>query len=400
MAVAVAGIIAEYNPFHRGHGWQIGAIRRELGEETAVVVAMSGNFVQRGAFAIASKHARAEMAVLGGADLVLELPSPWACATAERFARGGVSLLDATGVVTHLVFGSEAGELQPLLSAAHTVESAAYQEAVRKQLAAGVTFAAARERAAAELDGARDGALRLPNNNLAVEYLRSLAHLNSAMEPLTFPRVGAAHDSGQLQEFSSASAIRAQILAGEDWEPFVPETTARILRREFALGRGPVTVSNCERAVLAALRMLKEEELLAYDGGGEGLYHRFYDAIQAETSLDGILAAAKTKRYPMARLRRMLLQSYLRMPQAAAEETPPYIRVLAANGRGRELLREMRRRAALPVITQPGETRRMGDGINGAFADESRRTDLYTLACPDLRWAKAGSEYSTGPVIL
>ena len=398
--MAVAGIIAEYNPFHHGHAWQIGAIRRALGADTAVVVAMSGNFVQRGEFALVSKRARAEMAVLGGADLVLELPTPWAAATAECFARGGVSLLEATGVVTHLAFGSEAGELAPLQRSAAALESDAYHLRVKEHLASGVTYAAARALAAAEQAELDTHCLRMPNNNLAVEYLRQLARCGSSMEPITFPRVGAAHDSGLLEAISSASAIRRQILSGERWEELVPETTADILRREIALGRGPVTMSRCERAILSALRMMEEESFRIYDGGGEGLYHRFYNAVQSETSVEGILAAVKTKRYTMARLRRMLLHSYLRMPQAGSEETVPYIRVLAAGERGRTILKNMRKSALLPVITQPGETRKLGGRVDEAFAREARRTDLYTLACPDLRHALPGSEYSAGPVIL
>ena len=109
----MAGIIAEYNPFHRGHRWQIQTLRRLLGADAAVVAVMSGNFVQRGDFAVLEKRARAECALLGGADLVLELPSPWSAATAERFAQGGVALLAATGVVTHLAFGCETGDLGP-----------------------------------------------------------------------------------------------------------------------------------------------------------------------------------------------------------------------------------------------------------------------------------------------
>lgn len=109
--MAVAGIVAEYNVFHRGHAWQLRELRRRLGPDTAVVVCMSGNFVQRGDFAIAPKHARAEMALAGGADLVLELPTPWSTAGAEQFARGGAAVLAATGVVTHLAFGCECGDL-------------------------------------------------------------------------------------------------------------------------------------------------------------------------------------------------------------------------------------------------------------------------------------------------
>ena len=127
----MAGIIAEYNPFHRGHRWQIQTLRRLLGADAAVVAVMSGNFVQRGDFAVLEKRARAECALLGGADLVLELPSPWSAATAERFAQGGVALLAATGVVTHLAFGCETGDLGPLAAAARCLENPGWEEAGR-----------------------------------------------------------------------------------------------------------------------------------------------------------------------------------------------------------------------------------------------------------------------------
>ena len=117
--MTVAGVIAEYNPFHRGHAWQLGEIRRRLGADAGIVVCMSGNFVQRGDFAVLNKHARAEMALEGGADLVLELPTPWACAGAERFAQGGVAALAGAGVVTHLAFGSECGDLELQIGRAH-----------------------------------------------------------------------------------------------------------------------------------------------------------------------------------------------------------------------------------------------------------------------------------------
>ena len=398
--MAVAGIIAEYNPFHRGHAWQIRRLRQQLGEDTAVAVVMSGNFVQRGDFALLNKHARAECALRGGADLVLELPTSWAAATAERFAQGGVALLAATGVVTHLVFGSEAGELAPLQTAADVLESEAYQENLRHHLAQGMTFAAAREKAAEELMGEAADCLSRPNNNLAVEYLRACKRLAPDMEPVTFPRVGADHDSGEIGEFSSASAIRQQILAGGNWHSLVPEATAVVVEREIAAGRAPVSMKTCERAVLACLRRMNEEDFAPYDGGGEGLYHRFYDAVQSGTSLEEILAAAKTKRYPLARLRRVLLHSYLGVRQAAKDAAPPYLRILGANERGRSLLRQMRKYAALPVITQPAEVRRLGGDVEWLFEQEARCTDLYTLAFPELSRAKPGSEFSKSPVML
>ena len=397
--MAVAGIIAEYNPFHRGHAWQIARLRERLGEDTAVVVVMSGNFVQRGDFAICSKHARAKMALEGGADLVLELPTQWSGAAAERFAQGGVSLLEATGVVTHLVFGCECGSLSPLEQAVAAQESEEFPELLKSFLADGMTFAAARQAAAEKLVGDAAQCLALPNNALAVEYLRALKSLNASVEPVGLPRVGAAHDSAERVEFSSASAIRRAILDGDDWRSMVSDATAAILQQEMEAGRAPVTMRNCERAVLARLRCMDEEGFLPYDGGGEGLYRRFHAAVRTGSNIEEILAKAKTKRYPLARLRRMLLHSYLGILPAARGETPQYIRVLGATECGRTLLSKMRTCASLPVITKPAQVRRLGGEAERAFVRESACTDLYTLAMPELANAVPDSDFTHGVIL-
>ena len=235
--MAVAGIIAEYNPFHRGHAWQIAEIRRRLGEDTAVAVCMSGSFVQRGDFALLGKHARAEMALAGGADLVLELPTPWSAAGAEGFAQGGAALLDGTGVATHLAFGCECGDLEPLRTVAECLDSPAYHVLLRQFAGGGVTFAAARQAAVQALAGEAAECLSRPNNALAVEYLRALRERGSAMEPLALPRVGAGHDSGEESDCPSASAIRSRIFAGGDWKAMLPEASAAILSWKIASGR-------------------------------------------------------------------------------------------------------------------------------------------------------------------
>lgn len=396
--MAVAGVIAEYNPFHRGHAWQIAEIRRRLGSDTAVVACMSGNFVQRGEFAVLSKHRRVEAALLGGVDLVLELPTPWSAAGAERFAQGGVSLLAAAGVVTHLAFGSESAALESLRSAAECLERPAYHQRVRQLAGQGTAFAAARQAAVRELAGDAADCLSRPNDALAVEYLRALRR-TGGMTPLALPRVGAGHDSGEKSEYPSASAIRRMLLEGADWRTALPAGTVSVLEREMAAGRAPVRIANCERAVLARLRRMEEADFLPYDGGGEGLYHRFYRAVQSGTGVEEILSAAKTKRYPLARLRRMLLHAYLGVPQAAQGETPPYIRVLGANGRGRALLARMRTAASLPVITKPGHVRRLDGPAQRLFDAEARCTDLYALAFPDLAAAVPGLEFTAGPVM-
>ena len=397
--MAVVGIIAEYNPFHRGHQWQIAEIRSRLGEDTTIVVAMSGNFVQRGDFAAFSKHARAEMALCGGADLVIELPTPWASSTAERFAQGGVSLLAAAGV-THLAFGCENGDLAPLEQTAAALESGDYAEKLHDFLREGMSFASARQAAASELAGEAAQCLALPNNSLAVEYLRALRACGRNIEPLALPRIGSAHDSAELGAYSSASAIRAVLLDGGDWRNLVPPSSADVIDREMAAGRGPVTMMNCQRAVLARLRSMREDEFLPYDGGGEGLYRRFYAAVRSCTSIEAILTAVKTKRYPLARLRRMLLHSYLGVIPATQDEAIPYLRVLGATERGRMQLRTIRKSASIPMITKPAQARKLDDCARDYFLREVINTDLYTLAMPDLSCAIPDSEFTQSAVML
>lgn len=209
----IAGIIAEYNPLHAGHVHLMEEARRLLGPDTAILCVMSGDFVQRGDFALASKRARAAAAVESGADLVLELPLPWAVSPAEAFSAGAVELLENTGVVTHLVFGSECGDAAALNRVAAALNGEAFSERVRGELTAGDTFAAARQRAVSALTSREDAALlERPNNILGVEYCKSLQRLHSKIQAVTVLRTGAAHDA---ESGASSAAIRTLLRRGE-----------------------------------------------------------------------------------------------------------------------------------------------------------------------------------------
>ena len=396
-----AGIISEYNPFHRGHAWQIGELRRRLGAETAVVCAMSGSFVQRGDFAVMRTHARAEAAVRGGADLVLELPLPWAIASAEGFAAGGVGVLAATGAVDTLVFGSECGDTETLKAvAAAALESESFAAYLRQGLQAGVSFAAAREAAARKLLGEKAAVLAQPNDILGVEYCKAIARQAAALMPLALPRRGVGHDGGAAEGFASASRIRELLINGACADEFLTPESAAICARERAAGRAPVTMANAERAILARLRAMREEDFAPFDGGGEGLYPRFYDAVQRETSIEDILAAAKSKRYAYARLRRLLLAAYLGVTLEDTPQRVPYLRVLACNARGREVLKTMKTTAAAPILTKSAQVRRLDAAAQRLFALTARAEEQYTLAYPSLAAARPGSAWTTTPVIL
>lgn len=398
-----AGIIVEYDPMHRGHLYQLEETRRLLGPETAVIGVMSGDFVQRGAFAVVNRFARARAAVESGVDLVLELPLPWAVSSAERFADGGVSVLAGTGLVDTLVFGSECGDTAALCRVAEALLSEAFPAALKTELSSGASFPAARQRTVERLLGAEDAALLAqPNNILGVEYCKALLRQNSPIRPQTIRRQGSGYHDGTLTEgLPSATLIRSLLRENRRQEALdlMAPAMAAAYREEERQGRAPVWLEPCERAVLARLRTMSEEDFAALDEGREGLYRRLYRASREAASLDGVLEAAKTKRYAHARLRRMVLWAYLGLAPADVPERLPYLRVLAANETGRALLGRMRKTASVPVLTKPAGVRTLGPEAARLFELEARAADLYALAYPDLSAAVGGALWRTGPIL-
>ena len=366
----VAGIIAEYNPLHRGHVHHMAETRRLLGGECAIVCVMSGDFVQRGSPAVFDKFARAAAAARAGADLVLELPLPWSLSSAEGFARGGVSMLAAAGVVTHLSFGSETGKLPLLQGAAAALADPGFSALLRRELPTGVSFPAARLAALAQTLGADAAVLSHPNDLLAVEYLRAVHDLAAPLAPLAVPRVGAGHDESGASAYPSASELRSRMERGVDVSPFAP----------FLPDAPPVFPPDLEIALLSRLRMLPRSAWAQTPGAAEGLENVLYRAARSEPTVETILAAAKSKRYPMSRLRRMVLCAALGVPKEIG--LPPYLRVLAANERGRGLLRRMAKEARLPVITKPAAVKSLSETAQSVFRLNSDAHDFYRLARP------------------
>lgn len=397
--MTAAGIISEYNPLHCGHVLLFQEIRRRLGQDCGIVCIMSGDFVQRGDFAVIGKRARAAAAVKSGADLVLELPLPWAVASAEEFAFGAVYALAASGVVDWLAFGSECGDAKPLDGLAAALLDDRFPELLREELRIGDSFAAARQRAAAKLSPDA-GLLESPNNILGVEYCKSLRRLGSSVRPLAFPRRGCRHDCLDCRSgLPSASAIRLLLREGRreqalDW---MAPAMADAFRAEEAAGRAPVFQDACERAVLARLRSMDRADFAALDQGHEGLGNRLWQA-RGEPSLERVLERAKTKRYPLARLRRMILWAYLGVLPGEWDH-PLYLRPLAANQNGRRLLARMRS-AELPVLTRAAQIRKLSDSAQRLFSLETRAADLFALAYPQLSASPAGGEWRAGPVML
>lgn len=380
------GVVCEFDPLHRGHE---ALLRRAGASGRPVVCAMSGNFTQRGGPACAEKFVRAEMAVRCGADLVAELPTPWAMATAEKFADGGVGLLSLCGVKT-LCFGSECGDIDALWTAAEVLLREDIHRAIRAEMDGGLSYAAARQ-GVLEREAGCGGLLAQPNNTLAVEYLKAIRRRGLAADAITVRREDGGHHG-----VASASQIRALLAAGQAADAFalMPPAAVDILDREIQKGLAPADPARLETAMLARLRLMSETDFAPYDGGGEGLYRRVYRAVQAGVSLGDILTRATTKRYPTARVRRMLWAAFLNLEPPSAEI--PYIRVLAATEAGRKLLRQMQD-SGVPVLTKAADVGHLGPAAQALFTREARRTDVYTLAASPL---PCGSDWRKTPVMV
>ena len=400
----IVGILTEFNLFHNGHAYFLARLRRILGEDVGIVCVMSGNFVQRGEPALLQKHVRAEAALRGGADLVLELPVARALASAEGFARGAVFLMQRMGCVTHLAFGSECGDAAALRTVAECLDSEACRAALRRFLDEGVPFAACRQAAVRALLGPEAAALLDgANNNLGVEYLRAARYLNWDCGVLTVARRGAGHDSPAGDEgYLSASAVRALLKAG-DWDAVaaaVPPAALPLYQREVQAGRGPVTLQWAERSILARLRTMQTADFAALPDCAEGLEHRLYRAARDAATVEGWLEAAKTKRYARSRLRRMAMCAWLGIDRSAAQAAPAYLRLLGCGRRGRAILAGARSSAQLPILVKPADVRGLSDQARAQFALEAAATERYVLSYPALEAALPGREWKTGPVVL
>lgn len=395
----VIGIVAEYNPFHNGHALHLEETRAMLGADSPIVCVMSGDFVQRGTAAVYSKFARAEAAVRCGVDLVLELPLPWSLASAEGFARGAVGLLGGLGVVTHISFGSECGEIEPLHRVAEALLDPSLGADIRAELAEGVSFAVARQRAVAMRVGALAELLEAPNNILAVEYLKAIYDQRLNLHPVTMLRTGAQHDQAGKGHFRSASELRTFLGVGRDVSAYMPGQAAAVYAREEKLGHGPVLPEHLEVPLLSRLRMLDRRAYAALPDADEGLGNALYRAAHEEATLDAVLAAAKSKRYALARLRRMTMCAALGVTAGMADGTPPYARVLAVGGQGRALLREIDERSNLPVITKSAAARTLPEEAAALFQRTADAHDFYVLAYRAREERRCGGDWRRSPFV-
>ncbi len=366
------GIIAEFNPLHNGHNYIINTAK-EL-RATHLAVCLSGNFVQRGDLAIVSKFKRAEMALKCGADLVLELPLPYSLATANRFAFGGINILSHFS--DNLIFGSECGNLDNFNNVIDILNTKEFKEKLDVYLSSGNSFASSRYNAVKDINNTVAEILNNPNDTLGVEYILEAKKLNKHFNFYPIKRIGADHNGNfKTDEFCSATHIRENLDIAKG---YMPNSAFNILNKEINSGK-IANIKNIENSIISHLKRFSSEDFLNYLDVSEGLHNRIKKAVDNATTLDELYSAIKTKRYALSRIRRIILSSYLALDKSYYDVEIPYIRVLAFNKKGEELIR-LARKNGVKVISSLKAAEDISSDAKKFATLEQNAGKLYGLA--------------------
>lgn len=404
----VLGIISEYNPFHTGHLYHIETSRRVSGA-THVIAVMSGSAVQRGSFAFVDKWTRTQTALLGGVDLVVELPYTYAAQSAEYFAGGAVKILTATNTVDFLSFGSEADDLPALQKIAELLatEPANFKTQLRRFMDEGASFPSAREDAVSATLGEEFRSLiKEPNNILAVEYLKALLRTNSTIEPLTVKRAGAGYNSvdNQSYEHVSATYLRKLHAEGRDlakaaaYLPYDPGVLTGQLAKMIAHPDEAIFKAYINKVLTTPL-----EELRRFPYMEAGLEFRLQKSAAQCSNLGEVVDYLSGKRLPRSRIRRLILNLLLGfhdkdLRDFSAPDFEPYLRVLGFNEKGQELLKEIKNQSEMPILTNTNTNiTRLDPRQRRCFDFDCLATDLFSLY--QEKELHCGQDFTKNPII-
>lgn len=386
----ITAIISEYNPFHNGHKYLIDKAREN--GTTHCIAVMGGNFLQRGDCSIIDKYSRAEMAVCGGIDLVIELPQIYATASAERFAFGAVDTIIKCGCVDELAFGSECGDTELLTKAAEILDNHSEIQTLYKNfLKMGYSHPRAMQSAIEETVKNHDNISELlskPNNILAIEYIKALRKSESKIDLFSVKRAGVFHNELETcGKLASASAIREMVInKNNSYYKYIPDKSYEILQNAIKDGRCPAESKNNERGILSVLRSMSADDFLQIPDVTEGLENRLIKAIKQNNSVPDIIMYVKSKRYTYARISRIITCAYLGINKEIAALSPQYIRVLALNGKGAEILKVMKKTAELPLVMSPAkDIKKLDEKGKAIFETDIRAADLHGLFTPQVQ---------------
>lgn len=408
----VIGVVAEYNPFHNGHYYHLQATKEITGADYCIAV-ISGNFTQRGDTSIVNKWAKAYMAICGGADLVIELPTVYSISSAENFASGAVKILDNLKVVDAISFGAEANDLATLNNIANVLyeEPKNYTNILSHELKKGISYPAARENAILMyLNDIKRYAniLNSPNNILAIEYLKALKTQKSKLEPIMIKRKKVYYNDNKIvDDFASATAIRKLLQDGEyaNLRKVIPRSSYTIIGQESRKGGLVLSLAKYEKEIIYTLRKMSVDEIANLPDVSEGLEFAIKNAVNEANNLKDLIANIKSKRYTQTRIQRILLYALLGIDKKLMENSKkvvPYVRVLGFTQKGKSLLSEIsRRNPKLNIITSLKKYMDQNQNKNKILTDMLEKdifaTDVYTLGY--IGESKANLDFTNNMII-
>ena len=370
-----AGVVCEYNPMHNGHVYHLEKTRQQ--GATHIVCALSSDFVQRGECAYLDKFTRADIAVHCGADLVVEIPVVWSLSAAQSYALGAVSMLDSLGC-DFLSFGAETDDKKLLSDCAGISDDETANELIRTFSAEGNSYPASVAKAASFLYGEKaDEVFSSPNSTLSLEYIRTLKKIGSNMDFLPVKRIGASHDSLEADEITASASLLRSFEDLTLLKAYMPEYAYEKLLQKAGEGKAPCTLKNGEKVILSFLRRLSLDDIKQLSGNNSGLSERIFDAVKTSCTLDELLFKVKTKAYTLARIRRTVMMLFLAIPNEMTKEIPPYIRVLAANEKGLEILRNASEK--IPVVTRHSDIVKLDEKAKEIYEISQRAADQYAF---------------------
>lgn len=406
----VVGIVAEYNPFHNGHYYHMQKAKEEANADYCVAV-ISGNFTQRGDVAIVNKWSKAYMAICGGADLVIELPTIYSVSSAENFAAGAIKILDSLKIIDSISFGAEAKDLATLNNIANVLqeEPKGYTTILSHELKKGISYPAARENALMMyLNDIKRYAniLNSPNNILAIEYLKALKTQKSHMEPIMVERKKVYYnDTRIVDEFASATGVR-KLIERKEYENLrkvIPRSTYQILGQEARNGNIVLGLEKYEKEILYTLRKMTTAQIADLPDVSEGLEHTIKNAANNCNNLRDLISLIKSKRYTQTRLQRILIYALLginKKMMADSKKITPYVRVLGFTQKGKSLISEITR--LNPKINIVTSVKKFVDQNKNKQLAEMLQTDIFATDIYTLGYeydSKANLDFTNNMII-
>ncbi len=416
----VMGIIAEYNPFHNGHYYHLHTSKRELNPDITVAV-ISSSFTQRGEPAVIDKWYRTQMALESGIDLIIELPFPFACSSAQHFARGGIAILNILGC-NYISFGAEHSDLSDLqnISRQLIAETDEYSRIINQHLKKGFSYPKARVETCKKILPPITGLspqqvghiMSSPNNILALEYLNAINSSGAEITPFPVQRLGPGyHDTHVDKNLASATAIRELLKEGKEeisaLAKVMPEKAFSIFAEGIQKGAGPILASSLAQIILARLRCSDPEELAYLPDMEPGLENRLISCSKRAISYEDFLQKIQTKRFVRTRLQRTLIYLLTGLTEKARRvmnfyNCPTHIRPLGFNLQGKKLLNKFKEDPPIPLITRIAHRKipRSNEALHTALKYEVRASELLAVLTPETKYRKGRRDYRQHPIVL